>query len=565
MAGKHLKALQRIIIFTITIFFLYSIHTFAQDNFISDENTIKVIGILAPQNDSLLKVSSPSESIKNVTLINHLSTYPCYAIFLKDSVVYFGKQNYLLLFNINVPINPKEVSRLQMASSGIYGIFVTGGYAYVANGSQGLRVIDVRNIIKPVSSGFYNPSYQSAYEVITSGRYSFVAMGYDGVRVVDVNNPTRPSEIFFYLTGGFVEQLFMSGNYLYTASGTNGLRILDILNPGKITEAGYYDTPGNFVNAVFVSDKYTYVADREKGIQILDVKYVRNPVKVDSIAGSGKGIFVSDYYAYVADYENGLRIIDISNPTCPVEVAFYNINGHARRVIVYRDVIYLADEVNGLYMLKNDLLKISFSQTNYDFSTVPVKQSKDWNTFRITNRDSVSLIIDSVKIDSTEFSVSSSRFPITIKPGDSTQITIRFTPVTAGSKSATLNVYTNTPYMPVRKIYLSGTSYYLTAIDDQNTKAIPEYFTLHQNYPNPFNSETSIQYDLPKRERVSIRIYNVVGKLVRTLIQEEQFPGNYTTQWDGRDDSGRYVSSGIYIYRVQAGGFEKSKKMVFLK
>ncbi|MFQ5641865.1 MAG: T9SS type A sorting domain-containing protein, partial [bacterium] len=95
--------------------------------------------------------------------------------------------------------------------------------------------------------------------------------------------------------------------------------------------------------------------------------------------------------------------------------------------------------------------------------------------------------------------------------------------------------------------------------------SVPERFELFQNYPNPFNPSTTIKYELSKNSQVILKIYNVLGREVRTLLNENQTAGLKTVQWDGRDDSGAIVSSGVYLYRIQASNKIQSKKMVFLR
>ena len=94
---------------------------------------------------------------------------------------------------------------------------------------------------------------------------------------------------------------------------------------------------------------------------------------------------------------------------------------------------------------------------------------------------------------------------------------------------------------------------------------IPNKFALHQNFPNPFNPYTSIRYDLPKNEEVQIEIFDMLGKKIRLLIYQKQIAGFHQVQWDGKDNLGRPVSSGMYVYMLKAGQFKKSKKMVILK
>lgn len=95
--------------------------------------------------------------------------------------------------------------------------------------------------------------------------------------------------------------------------------------------------------------------------------------------------------------------------------------------------------------------------------------------------------------------------------------------------------------------------------------ALPNDFNLAQNYPNPFNPETTIKYALPKSVQVELTIYNILGQKVKTLINEEQKAGFKRITWNGTNDYGLKVASGIYIYRLKAGDFVHQMKMVFLK
>ncbi|MGD8777840.1 MAG: FG-GAP-like repeat-containing protein [Ignavibacteria bacterium] len=98
-----------------------------------------------------------------------------------------------------------------------------------------------------------------------------------------------------------------------------------------------------------------------------------------------------------------------------------------------------------------------------------------------------------------------------------------------------------------------------------NSQTLPAEFELFQNYPNPFNPTTAIQYSMPETGLVSLRIYNLLGQEVKTLVSKEQTAGVYNVQWNGENNVGQKVTSGIYIYRIESGKFVDSKKLVLLK
>ena len=97
------------------------------------------------------------------------------------------------------------------------------------------------------------------------------------------------------------------------------------------------------------------------------------------------------------------------------------------------------------------------------------------------------------------------------------------------------------------------------------TTPLPYDYILFQNYPNPFNPSTSVKFQVPKTSDVTIKIYDMLGQEVRTLFTGQVLRGTYTTEWDGMNDAGVKMSSGSYIYRMVAGEFVQSKKMILLK
>jgi PKD repeat protein len=96
-------------------------------------------------------------------------------------------------------------------------------------------------------------------------------------------------------------------------------------------------------------------------------------------------------------------------------------------------------------------------------------------------------------------------------------------------------------------------------------RTIPQTFSLAQNYPNPFNARTVIRYSLPQDSKVEITIYNILGRKVKTLVNEHQQAGYKTVIWDGTNQKDRTVASGVYFYKIKAGDFTSSKKMLLLK
>jgi len=105
----------------------------------------------------------------------------------------------------------------------------------------------------------------------------------------------------------------------------------------------------------------------------------------------------------------------------------------------------------------------------------------------------------------------------------------------------------------------------ITSVRFENTPDVPREYTLAQNYPNPFNPTTQIQFSIPERSNVTLTVYDITGREVTQLVNESLGGGTYTATWDGRNTNGQLVSSGVYIYRIQADSFVQTKRMVFIK
>jgi hypothetical protein len=105
----------------------------------------------------------------------------------------------------------------------------------------------------------------------------------------------------------------------------------------------------------------------------------------------------------------------------------------------------------------------------------------------------------------------------------------------------------------------------VTLLSLEDIRGLPEVFTLHQNYPNPFNPNTQIQYALPTDANVTIAIYDLVGRQIRTLVNEQVNAGYHSTLWNATNEMGSSVSAGVYIYTITANDFRDVKKMILLK
>ena len=172
------------------------------------------------------------------------------------------------------------------------------------------------------------------------------------------------------------------------------------------------------------------------------------------------------------------------------------------------------------------------------------------------------LVINGFYCKNSSFTTSLS-LPVTIHPKDSINIPVKFKPQTKGSVKAAFNIrsfsmYNNFKQLIARQVILKGNTNILSSIS--NSEKAPIKFELFQNYPNPFNPSTTIKYSIPKESFVSLKIYDVLGNEVKNLVHEEKQPGEYMINFNGSN-----LSSGFYFYKLAAGNYIVTKKMILLK
>ncbi len=145
--------------------------------------------------------------------------------------------------------------------------------------------------------------------------------------------------------------------------------------------------------------------------------------------------------------------------------------------------------------------------------------------------------------------------PITFQPGDSQYVLIKMAVGQSGDRLQSIQAL---------RTILGTRDDIPTGVADEDP-TIPLRLTLLQNYPNPFNPSTTIDYSLPRRSHVRLRVYNILGQETRTLVNEEQSVGAHQIEWDGRDNTGHDAATGVYLYRIEVGDEVTSRKMLLLR
>jgi hypothetical protein len=290
-----------------------------------------------------------------------------------DGNFVFDSSSYISLDTVNIP-NWLNVSNPNPVLKGSYktadeawGVEVSGNYAYLAYGIQGLQILDVTNPSNPIFKGGYHiPGF--ALDVSTSGNYAYlVGFGdtFKELEIIDITNSSKPIFKGSYNTPGDPIKIKLFENYAYVAEKDSGLQIIDISDPANPKLKGRWYETSNFVSDIDVSGNYAYLTNGDLGLYILNISNPAKPFLKGSYLtrDSAYVVVVSENYAYVGD-GSGFRIIDVSDPSKPTlkgscDLPGYYVPGFSSGIALYGNYAYVAngdDDLGGLQVIDiNDL------------------------------------------------------------------------------------------------------------------------------------------------------------------------------------------------------------------
>lgn len=225
---------------------------------------------------------------------------------------------------------------------GVLSLAVAGNHAFLADGVEGLHIVDITDPANPSLVATFNTP-GSANDVAIAGNYAFVADNTSGLRVIDITNPAAPVAAGAYDTPGSAYQVVIAGNYAYVADGSAGLRVVNISNPASPVSAGTYDTTE--ARDLVVAGDNVYVADGSAGLRVISVANPASPVLRATLdtPGTASGVATWGDYLFLADGTAGIQMISIVDPALPVLVRTVDTPGTARNVAVDGNWVYLAD------------------------------------------------------------------------------------------------------------------------------------------------------------------------------------------------------------------------------
>jgi hypothetical protein len=213
-------------------------------------------------------------------------------------------------------------------------------------------------------------------------------------------------------------------------------------------------------------------------------------------------------------------------------------------------------DVGRYFLFNQHVPSIHLSASVLDFGDVVCGQTAHL-PLKIIDRGTANLILRNILCSLSLFTTDWNPADSIITPGDSLSVTVSFTPTDTISYRDTLYIHNSDSLCTVQLLGRGGSS---VGVDESNASNLPKEYALRQAYPNPFNPSTTIKYELPKSSEVRLIVFDMLGREVSVLVNERRDAGVHEVKFDGRG-----LSSGVYFYRLQAGDFVQTKKLLLMQ
>jgi choice-of-anchor B domain-containing protein len=388
-----------------------------------------------------------------------------------------------------------------------------------------------------------------------------------GTSIIDITDAANAYEVeFFPSTISLWKDIKTYQHYAYVVNEAGGgMQIIDLSGlPNSAALAATYtgfQTSHNIYIDIPAAMLYAEGSFSEP-VRAISLADPLNPVQISSFGIECHDVYVQNGIAYVSEGNSGsYGIYDVSNPNNPN--LSYRINvpaaGYAHNAWASEDGNYLmtTEETNGKTIKLWDISNLSNTLTDQILGPSGLAH----NTHLKGNFAYVSHYVDGLRI----YDISDPNNIFETGYYDT------YGPPSGGFNGAwgaypffdSGKVLISDMESGLYVVYFEGAVVNPTGIEE--TPEVPQKFYVNRNYPNPFNPSTTINYQLPQAADVKLVIYNLLGQQVRTLVNSRLEGGYHQAVWDGRNETGVQVGSGVYLYIFQAGDFKQVQKMILTK
>jgi hypothetical protein len=488
----------------------------------------------------------------------------------------------MYILDLSNPESPVELGYLDLPgdwSSYLTSIFVEDSLAYITNLTDVGDWIDIVNVAdpaKPVKEKQTVVDYPS--DIFVHNTLVYLTDGYGGFKIYDFADPNEGTLVFHHPTGGDSRGIFIGETYAFISSDRAGLLVVDITDPEKPETVGRFNKGYLTGSDVSVQNAYAYLTNSSGGLKVLDISNPDSIQEIGNASSLGNAMFIQGDFAFIANRYNGLMIIDISDPVHPVTVCSLDVSYNGYDVMVNDTLLFLAAALQGtkIFNISDPYHPVEIITIIPEYSSLGVYFWENYlylaegnaglRIFDISNVDdpvevgkfSAGGYFVDVKVKDNYAYIADNRYGLRVlnvqQPADIFEVASYKT----GYSATDIFLKNDLVYLSDLSDGLYIFQYVPTSIIDES--ADQYRCGLKQNYPNPFNPLTNIEFTIPRADFVSLKIYNLLGQLIATVVNEKFKAGSHVLSWHANG-----FASGVYLYRLQAGQYSETKKLILLK
>jgi hypothetical protein len=518
-----------------------------------DINGISVEGdwlCIAGRGLSVIDCSDPGqldiEGYLDMSTISH--------VFLKDHRAYASTSGGMQIIDVSDHASPTVVGSLG-DSGQIECIDVSNDICYIAYDS-GLVLYNVSNPESPVQLQSFMVGSEAEAIFVEEGIAYLGCSG--GLALVDVSSPGAP-QLLDRIFVPLVRSVFVRGGYAYVG-GLGGLYVVDVSTPIAPVIVGTYSYPAGTVDAVHVDQTRAYIItddffvfpkSESESFQVIDIVNPESPALIGSLEtpGDPDDIFVSGDYVYLTGED--LYVVDVSTPDAPTLANTHPIGGYAQDVCVNGDTAFVISD------LELSLVDVTIPESATDISTFDLSLGgESWADELFYSQGYVyvachqSGLVVIVNV---------------MNPSAPAQAGYYET----GSYANDVFVVGDTAYVADGYIGLQiiRNDHVVSAenVQEPDVPSADPVLILDPCFPNPFNPTTTVSYEIDAFGPVQLVVYDVSGRLIKTLVDTHMSAGQKTSEWNGTNSAGRRVASGTYFLRLETDQGVRARKIMLAK
>ncbi len=441
----------------------------------------------------------------------------------------------ITVFDMSDPVNPSIVNEIPI---NIRPQVLTISDGYVFAGLKGLFAIDISDPTQPELLGEI-PSLGFVWDVEVSGAYAYVGSN-DYFHALDISDPHNPVLIYSYEIEDTAFSIEVSDGLAIAGTISGDSWLFDVSDPTAIQPLAVIEFERSVYGVAFSGNYVFSIGDHR--MSVADISDPTNPsIEVEMESLIGRKICISGNYAYIASH-NGITIVAIEDPLDPIVLSFTELGYHSFDVAVTGNTAVIADTEYGLITVD-----VSNPENPVLLAMVPTPDT----AVDVTTDGDFAYVSD-YGAGLRVFDIRDPSYPV--ETGYYNDLGVAY------------NVALDDRYVYVAEgnglgIYDCSTA----GVEDPITDTPDAPIRYLGNSPNPFNPNTTIRYSLAAPGKVSLCIYNVRGEKVKTLYDGVQDVGEHSHVWNGLDDSGKAVASGVYLNRLESTDQTVTGKMLLLK